>query len=456
MAKLPLDSSYEGIPPASESKGSLGAQRIRETRENARYPHQTEANVGSVAAGYTNDGRHSKGSARAFLAAAAPTTLLKPDGTTALTTAEMPSGTLADGNPISASLGATDDGRIWVDTSGIHPRLHYWDGTGWVGMLPTENGFINGQFKVNQRTAFAAPETAATTKTYWFDRWYTIHTTGAGTVNRETATLPTGSISNVGIKVIGGAATTVVRLGQRLESQRAIAFGAGRAANVRVTISGKIRNTGANPITLSLLVDAANAVDNFAAVTNVVTSAAIINALAAGASQSFSLTVDIGTAAAGTPSNGLDVYLLSTAPNPFPAGENFVVTDMQFEVGRVVTKARPEDFKAQLDLCKRFYQKTFSYATKPAQAAGRTDSLYGYAQNNHIEFTWMLGAELRTTPTVTTYSTDLASSQWYNVTDLAAWAAATATAGTKNIRITGDGGTSNRVIALHASADAEL
>lgn len=459
MAKLPLDSTFEATPQPSESKGSLGAQRIRETRENFRYPMQSTLNVGSVASGYTNDGRQNHGAGRVYVGSALPTTMLKPDGTTALTTAEMPSGTLATGAAISAALGVTDVGAVLVDTSGVYTRIHYWNGTAWTGTVPTWNGFINGQFKVNQRTAFAAAETALTTKSYWFDRWYTIHTTAAGTVNRETASLPTGSVSPVGIKVIGGAACTAARLGQRLEGSRCEALGADRAANQFITISGKIRNTGASALTASLVVDTANALDNFVAVTNLVTSAALVNALAAGASQSFSLPVDIGTASAGTPALGLDIYLVTTAPAAFVATESFVVTDMQVEVGRVATKPYPEDFAEQIDLCRRFYQKTFAYGTKPTTATGiLLNAIYGQTNGSGNEdVNWGMSPALRATPTTTTtYNPVSANSNWRNVSAGSDSAVAITQTGAQRTTLSATAGGNTNVLAIHASVDAEL
>lgn len=461
MAKLPLDTSYEATPLASESKGSLGAQRIRETRENARYPQQTEANVGSVASGYTNDGRHSMGSARAFVKATLPTTLLKPDDTTALTTAEMPSGTLSTGAAISAALGVTDTGRLLVDTSGLYPRIHYWSGTAWVGTAPTWNGFVNGQFKVNQRTAFAGAEASLiATKTYWFDRWFTTFTAGPGTVNRETAALPTGSISPVGIKVIGGVATTIGRVGQRIEGSRAQALGADRAVNAFVTISGKVRNTGASALTLDLVINSADALDNFAAVTNITSSVGVVTALAAGASVNFSFTLDIGTASAGTPANGLEVYLITTAPNPFPATENFVTTDLQIEVGRVATVMWPEDFQEQLRLCNRFYQKTFPYTTKPATASGNYGGCFGTSSDNfNTGALWTFPEKMIATPTIILFNPTQANANARNVDntgDTAATVPAGANLSSSGIMVPLATGAAENGFAIHATASAEL
>lgn len=85
MALIDWDATFETTPTGASSPAA-GDDRIRELKENlrVRLAHEHAWAVG--APGYTVQGLHRMGSAIAYYQASAPTT--RPDGTTALTTAD--------------------------------------------------------------------------------------------------------------------------------------------------------------------------------------------------------------------------------------------------------------------------------------------------------------------------------------------------------------------------------
>ena len=99
------------LSPAGSDAPSTLDNRIRELKE-AIYERVAKEHVMSLASGLAGeDGYHKAGSANAFYAGTAPTTL--PDGTV---------------------LGAAHAGRLWYDTAkGV---LRVWSGTAWIAIAP--------------------------------------------------------------------------------------------------------------------------------------------------------------------------------------------------------------------------------------------------------------------------------------------------------------------------------
>jgi len=87
------------------------------------------------------------------------------------------------------------------------------------------------------------------------------------------------------------------------------------------------------------------------------------------------------------------------------------LTGLQMEVGDTATDFEHRTFEEELHACKRYYQKSFIYATAPANAGNTTSNVYdgnitGYCgSNNSGVYTGgqPFSPEMRANPTMTTY-----------------------------------------------------
>lgn len=102
------NSAFETTPSNTENI-SLGAQRIRETRNESRLRLDAEHDFGTFTGGNSDTGRQRLGSARPFYQSTGPTVLGATDALG------------------SASL---DTGRLWIDTDDV--GLRHYNGSSWV------------------------------------------------------------------------------------------------------------------------------------------------------------------------------------------------------------------------------------------------------------------------------------------------------------------------------------
>ena len=132
---------------------------------------------------------------------------------------------------------------------------------------------------------------------------------------------------------------------------------------------------------------------------------------------------------------------------------------VQLERGSVATEFERRPHTTELQLCQRYYAKTFRQGTAPAQNVGeRTGCVTGYSLAATVSPTgvWRLPVEMRATPTVVTYNPSAANANWRRSGSANDETVGTVEAGTAGVYIPAStaGGTDHCVI--HASADAEL
>ena len=139
-------------------------------------------------------------------------------------------------------------------------------------------------------------------------------------------------------------------------------------------------------------------------------------------------------------------------------GNVFAITGVQLEPGLVVTPFEHRSIGLETTLCQRYYEKSFPYATAPAQNVGSAlGAAYATGQVLNQAFSTLVtfAATKRAAPTVTTYAPDAATANWSTNTT-------TPTASTTNI---GDSGfaligntavTAGNGYSIHWAADAEM
>ena len=191
-------------------------------------------------------------------------------------------------------------------------------------------------------------------------------------------------------------------------------------------------------------------------------STAIINQALA-ASTSATTTTKISSAA-GASVTQVAVQFSWVPVGTAGANDWIEFTDVQLEVSPNGTPFQRVPFGEQWTNCQRFYQKSFPYATSPAQNVGvgtgelRGEVTAAATTTNNIflnNFPMMLA-----TPTVSTFSPAAATSQMYNITAAAACtgtATANVTPNSLQITATGPaGGAVTNTVGVHVTLEADV
>jgi hypothetical protein len=238
--------------------------------------------------------------------------------------------------------------------------------TGVTGSLPTaklanagaelgmRNRLINGDFVVASRgTTFSASPFNG----YTLDRWRLDRTgTGATTVARSSSTSYGGQF----VVSVGGT----YGVGEYQDyKQRIESFNCADLASKTVTVSfWASGSTTVGTINCSVLLNYANAFENFSTVTNISSSAISIT----GTPTLYTATF---TGLPANVSNGLEIVLRSVQGGS-TGTLTFNVSSVQLEVGSTATPCEYIDCSTQLSRCQRYYLKAPFYLTRYAGAAG--------------------------------------------------------------------------------------
>lgn len=143
------------------------------------------------------------------------------------------------------------------------------------------------------------------------------------------------------------------------------------------------------------------------------------------------------------------------------ASNDFRITGVKLQKGYVASPLIPRDFGTELALCQRYYCKTFSYSTAPAQNAGGAGAYIttssGTATLLAVHVQPRFPVEMRSPPAITTYNPSAANASWRNFTQGSDLAATTANIATTGFELTNNGtGIDANIYGIHWSADAEL
>lgn len=271
------------------------------------------------------------------------------------------------------------------------------------------NELVNGSLLVSQRfPSESATGTIATgIDAYVCDECFIFPTGGTVTWARVSAGLHSAAVSPMGLEFTGAAGITNMRVGFRLGRRMVRKLGALKAAK-NVTFGVKVRHSGSTgSITPNLLVRSTSntgddSVSTKFATANMTTriTQAFPGALAAGNEVAFTHTFDLGAMTDGQ--NGVEIYVDLLAMNA--ATVKFTVTDFWIAAGDISASLLPDDFEATLLRCLPGYQKTFNYATAPAQNAGFPGTLAMTGDDSlQCAFTWQHGVPLRFAPASPTF-----------------------------------------------------
>lgn len=151
----------------------------------------------------------------------------------------------------------------------------------------------------------------------------------------------------------------------------------------------------------------------------------------------------------------------SATSETFVGSGNIDIAQVQVCAGDSALPFQPRSFGEELELCERYYTKTFSYATVPANGTGSyLGALASKAQTSVNEplANWRFPVKMRTTPTITTYNprTSGSSGQWGSATTDSSFARSYY-ASEVSVNLDNTGTTlATDTWFIHATADAEL
>lgn len=227
---------------------------------------------------------------------------------------------------------------------------------------------INGNFDVWQRgTTFATCPGIA----YYADRWVAYD--GGGTsqtkISRQDGTGVYGSYycARFG-RVASSTDTNGCFLGQPLGSLDSIKF-----RNKKLTLSFWARKGANFSATSDLLVGKIlSGTSTDGAITTVGTDIGSVNCTLTTTWTKFTATTSAVVADTVTQ---LAVRFSYTGTGTAGAADYFEITQVQLCAGDVALPFQPKSFEEELRACQRYYEKSFDYATAPADSAGVLGSL---------------------------------------------------------------------------------
>lgn len=327
------------------------------------------------------------------------------------------------------------------------------------------NLLINGDFQVWQRGAggSAAIAVAASTTLYTADRWQLA--TGAN--QACTATQTAGANSGMWTALIqrnnGQTGTGVIRFAQTVLIDACV----GAASNI-VTISfqgkyGANYSSSANALTVTVYSGTGT------------TDKSGINGAFTGTASSISQTATLtsgftsfqySSSALGSTVTQLCIEFSFTPVGTASTTDGFYLQNVQLEIAPQATNFQYRSLGWQLDACHYYYQKTFNYATAPAQNVGTsTGEYYDYQRSTLVSGSEALMFKpffgpMRAAPTATLYNPSNTNAQVRNKTNNADWSSCSIDSATPMgfsvIGTTDSGAVGGNQLIYHATFDADV
>ena len=298
-----------------------------------------------------------------------------------------------------------------------------------------KNRIINGAMVIDQRNAGASLSIQTSNPTYTLDRW------GAGATqnskftvqqNAGSVTTPVGFNNYLGCT--SSSAYSIVAgdyfyVGQRIEGFNTADLGWGTANAKTITLSfqvyssltgtfgGAIGNNAYSrtyPFTYSIPV--ANTWTSIS-----VTIAGDTSGTWVGATNGIGLSVyfglGVGTTNSGTAGSwSASGYISATGATSVVGtnGATFYITGVQLEVGSSATGFEYRQYGTELNLCQRYYEKSYDYGTKPGTVAtsGYLWNYVGFSVGSATDVgtSAIFKLSKRAVPTMTYYSPDTGAS----------------------------------------------
>jgi len=134
----------------------------------------------------------------------------------------------------------------------------------------------------------------------------------------------------------------------------------------------------------------------------------------------------------------------------------FDIAQVQIEKGAFATQFEQTSIEQTINLCERYFMKTFNINVVPASNAGTNGAISNVASGSILRLHRPFPVRMRTVPTVTTYNPNAGGSGWRRADNAQSIAAGVTTIGDSGCGFTGNGATANNNYRLNFTADAEL
>ena len=344
------------------------------------------------------------------------------------------------------------------------------------------NRIINGGMTISQRNGTSSVTITDTgANTYTLDRWYAYGNNASKFSVQQDAgavTPPAGFTDYLGVTSL--AATTVNAgdqyiIGQNIEGFNVADLGWGTANAKTVTLSfwvrssltgtfgGALRNSADNrsyPFTYTI--SAANTWEQKSITIAGDTSGTWL--VTNGVGIKLFLGLGVGSTYNGTAgawSSSLFTSATGATNVVSTNGATFYITGVQLEVGTQATSFEYRQLTTELQLCQRYYQKSFPISTAPAQNIGGTGAVYSQSPAaSGCAPAWVnFATVMRTTPaTITTFNPSAANANWRNISASSDVNSQIYSSSQSSIYIIGNTQTVGQyqIVAIHYTADAEL
>lgn len=147
-------------------------------------------------------------------------------------------------------------------------------------------------------------------------------------------------------------------------------------------------------------------------------------------------------------------------PNEETIGDIIYITQVQMNEGSVALPFMSKSFAQELADCQRYFWKSFPYETAPAQAAGQKGSYITASVGTAVATlvsNIVFPVPMRTTPSMTSYSSDGENSNWFRADGNASVTAGFSNTSDKKTSIYNSSTTVDGINhVIHATASAEL
>jgi hypothetical protein len=314
---------------------------------------------------------------------------------------------------------------------------------------------INGNFDVWQRLT---SKTNCSTKSYIADRWEAYSANTAATWSQQTASLNGSKYSMRVQRTASNSATNAIYLNYTMESVDSMKF---RGKHVTLSFQCKV---GANysPTSSLLNIQLVTGTGTDENVTNGFTGGAVkINENKTVTTSWANYSITTSTVMADT-INQIGFQFLMNPTGTAGAADYFEITQVQLCAGDVALPFQPKSFEEELRACQRYYEKSFDYATAPADSAGVLGSLtvVNAATGNYNpvgQVQYKVSKRITVTPTL--YNTGAShADKIRNVSASTNHPATITSAGQSGffVNVNNSATTAAQILSTHWTADAEL
>ena len=341
-----------------------------------------------------------------------------------------------------------------------------------------KNRIINGAMVIDQRNAGAAV-TCDNNQVYAVDRFYAEDNSDGIFTVQQVADAPTGFLNSLKATITTAdaslAGTQFAAFCQQIEGYNFADFNFGTAnaqtftlsfwvkSSLTGTFGGSFRNSADNRCyPFSYTISTANTWEKKTITVAGDTTGTWLTTNGIGLKVWFSLGAGATySSTAGSWQSSLFVSTTGTVSVIGTLSATFQITGVQLEQNTVATPFERRLIGTEIELCQRYFCKTFEIGTAPNNNITSTGSLKGATRHGSAlepSANWKFPISMRTNPTVTLYNTGSGTAgQWS--ADGTATSSSTARSqwiGTEGCAMDNTGNAFNNLSNIQASATAEL